>query len=65
MSSISGEQLLATILKHDNKTTSYKIALLRAINDVVLLYPEVVRQGQVLGVTARSVGVAGGFGGRG
>jgi hypothetical protein len=38
---LSGEQLLASILKHDTKTTSYKIALLRAINDVVLLYPEV------------------------
>jgi hypothetical protein len=37
----SGEQCLATILKHDTKTTSYKIALLRAINDVVLLYPDI------------------------
>jgi hypothetical protein len=43
MSAIPGEQLLATILKHGNKTTSYKIALLRAINDVVLLYPDVAR----------------------
>jgi hypothetical protein len=40
MSPFSGEQRLATILKHDTKTTSYKIALLRAINDVVLLYPD-------------------------
>lgn len=30
----SGEQLLATILKHDTKTTSYKFALLRALSDV-------------------------------
>jgi hypothetical protein len=37
MSPVSGEQLL----KHDNKTTSYKMALLRAISDVVLLYPDV------------------------
>lgn len=50
MSPVSGEQLLATILKHDNKTTSYKIALLRAINDVVLLYPDVARQGQTVAV---------------
>jgi hypothetical protein len=50
MSAIPGEQLLATILKHDNKTTSYKIALLRAINDVVLLYPDVARQGQAVAV---------------
>ncbi|GAB3858043.1 hypothetical protein GCM10028822_32710 [Hymenobacter terrigena] len=35
----TGEQLIATILKHDNKTTSYKIALLRALNDIALAYP--------------------------
>ncbi|MFD1874343.1 HNH endonuclease domain-containing protein [Hymenobacter bucti] len=44
MSPLSGEQCLATILKHDTKTTSYKIALLRAINDVVLLYPDISGQ---------------------
>jgi hypothetical protein len=32
----TGEQLLVTILKHDAKTTSYKFALLRALNDMVL-----------------------------
>lgn len=37
----TGEQLLATILKHDSKTTSYKIALLRALNDLVLGHPDV------------------------
>ena len=42
---LPGEQVIATILKHDNKTTSYKIALLRSINDVVLMYPDVARQG--------------------
>ena len=47
---ISGEQAIATILKHDNKTTSYKIALLRAINDLVLMYPDVVRQGRAVAV---------------
>lgn len=36
---IGGEQVIATILKHDNKTTSYKPALFRAINDLVLAYP--------------------------
>jgi hypothetical protein len=50
MSLASGEQLLATILKHDNKSTSYKIALLRAMNDVVLLYPEVARQGKAVAI---------------
>jgi len=34
------EKVISTILKHDSKTTSYKIALLRAINDVVLTYPD-------------------------
>ena len=36
----TGKQLLATILKHDSKTTSYKFALLRALNDVVLGHPD-------------------------
>ena len=34
------EKIISTILKHDSKVTSYKIALLRAINDVVLTYPD-------------------------
>ncbi len=32
--------IISTILKHDAKITSYKIALLRAINDVVLSFPD-------------------------
>jgi hypothetical protein len=32
--------VISTILKHDAKITSYKIALLRAINDVVLSFPD-------------------------
>lgn len=36
----SGSKIISTILKHDTKVTSYKIALLRAINDVVLSYPD-------------------------
>jgi hypothetical protein len=31
--------VISTILKHDAKATSYKIALLRSINDVVLSFP--------------------------
>jgi hypothetical protein len=50
---LPGEQVIATILKHDNKTTSYKMALLRAINDVVLMYPDVARQGQAVAVPLR------------
>jgi hypothetical protein len=32
--------VISTILKHDAKVASYKIALLRAINDLVLSYPD-------------------------
>jgi hypothetical protein len=34
------DKVISTILKHDSKVTSYKIALLRAINDTVLAYPD-------------------------
>ncbi|MCB2380406.1 hypothetical protein LGH70_22630 [Hymenobacter sp. BT635] len=47
---VSGDQLIATILKHDAKITSYKIALLRALNDVVLLYPGVAQRGQSVAI---------------
>ncbi|MBC6700100.1 HNH endonuclease domain-containing protein [Hymenobacter puniceus] len=43
MNALHGEQVIAAILKHDTKTTSYKIALLRSINDVVLMYPDMAR----------------------
>jgi HNH endonuclease len=36
----SASIIISTILKHDTKITSYKIALLRAINDVVLSFPD-------------------------
>lgn len=37
---ITANKVISTILKHDAKVTSYKIALLRAINDVVLSFPD-------------------------
>jgi hypothetical protein len=37
---LSGSIIISTILKHDSKVTSYKIALLRAINDIVLSFPD-------------------------
>lgn len=43
----NGEQLLATILKYDTKTTSYKFALLRALNDVVLGHPDLALTGEL------------------
>lgn len=36
-------QLISTILRHDTKVTTYKIALLRSINDVVLAFPDLDR----------------------
>jgi hypothetical protein len=35
-------QVIGSILKHDKKVNSYKIALVRAVNDVVLSYPDLV-----------------------
>lgn len=40
MTVIASDKVISTILKHDSKVTSYKIALLRAINDVVLTFPD-------------------------
>ena len=40
MTRIAQDKVISTILKHDSKTASYKIALLRAINDVVLTYSD-------------------------
>lgn len=36
----SPSQTISSILKHDRKVNSYKIALVRAINDVVLNFPD-------------------------
>ena len=49
----TGEHLIATILKHDSKTTSYKLALLRALNDVVLTAPDAARRQQDVAVPLR------------
>ncbi len=43
-------RVISSILKHDRKETSYKIALLRAINDVVLSYPDVRSQDKSIAV---------------
>jgi hypothetical protein len=36
----AASRTIATILRHDAKVTSYKLALIRAINDVVLSFPD-------------------------
>lgn len=55
MSPATGEQLIATILKHDSKSTSYKLALLRALNDVVLTVPDAARHQLDVAVPLRSL----------
>lgn len=40
MTETPANKVISTILKHDRKVTSYKIALLRSINDVVLSFPD-------------------------
>ena len=37
---LSGNIILSTILKHDQKVTTYKFALIRAINDTALNFPD-------------------------
>jgi hypothetical protein len=39
-SALDPQRVLGTILKHDATVTSYKIALPRAINDMVLAFPD-------------------------
>jgi hypothetical protein len=47
------ERLVSSILRHDRKQNSYKIALLRALNDVVLSYPDLLAQGRDIAVPLR------------
>jgi hypothetical protein len=49
---------ISTILRHDSKQTSYKIALLRSLNDVVLAYPDVGRDGRDVAVPLRALAEA-------
>ena len=44
------DTIISTILKHDKKVTSYKFALLRAINDVALNFPDLRNFGQDVAV---------------
>ena len=50
-----GHGLISTILRHDAKQTSYKIALLRAINDVALSYPDLRTSPQEIAVPLRRI----------
>lgn len=48
-------QLISGILKHDRKTNSYKFALLRAINDIVLSFLDVDPDGRDVAVPLRLI----------
>ncbi len=47
--------LISTILRHDAKQTSYKIALLRAVNDVALSYPDLRHSAHDIAVPLRLI----------
>ena len=44
---------IGAILRHDKKVNSYKLALIRAINDVVLSYPDLAQTGKDIAVPLR------------
>jgi hypothetical protein len=46
-------QLIGTILRHDRKVTSYKLALVRSINDLVLAYPSLSELGTPIAIPLR------------
>jgi hypothetical protein len=52
-SKVKASSLIATILRHDRKTASYKIALIRSLNDLVLGYPSVGEAAAVVAVPLR------------
>lgn len=47
--------LIATILRHDKKVASYKIALIRSINDVVLGFPHIGQQASAIAIPLRTL----------
>ncbi|MEO8286530.1 MAG: HNH endonuclease domain-containing protein [Chloroflexota bacterium] len=50
---VHSAKVISTILKHDSKVTTYKIGLLRAINDVVLAFPDLIVAGGDVAVPLR------------
>ena len=48
--------VINTILKHDKKQNTYKIALFRAINDVIYSYPNLYDPDRRLAIPLRSLG---------
>lgn len=46
---------ISAVLRHDDKQTSYKIALLRAINDVALAFPDMHTLGRDVAIPLRAL----------
>lgn len=53
MTLVEPSKVISTILKHDAKVTSYKIALLRAINDIALSFPNLSNGKQNIAIPLR------------
>jgi hypothetical protein len=52
---VPSSKTISTILKHDAKVTTYKIALLRSINDVVLSFPDLRTHDRDVAVPLRTL----------
>ena len=48
-------RVVGSILRHDKRTNSYKLALVRSINDVVLSYPDLLETGKNVVVPLRKL----------
>lgn len=48
-------RVVGSILRHDKRTNSYKLALIRSINDVVLSYPDLLQTGKDVAVPLRKL----------
>lgn len=51
----SAARVVGSILKHDKRANSYKLALIRSINDVVLSYPDLSQTGKDVAVPLRKL----------
>jgi len=54
-SDMNAGTLIATILRHDKKVASYKNALIRSVNDVVLGFPHIGQQANAIAIPLRTL----------
>lgn len=52
---LDADRIIGTIIKHDAKITTYKFALLRAINDIVVAFPDVPDLGRDVAIPLRMI----------